>query len=81
MKSNKSKVYVVTMYRYCNRENHSYVLGVFSTKTKAEKAGEEERENRGGTKYYPECLEVPIDKVPDEHFRAIVPLEIHTNFY
>ena len=32
-------VYVVTMYRYGDREKHSYVLGVFSTAEMAKKMG------------------------------------------
>lgn len=54
-------VYVVTMYRWGDRECHSYVLGVFSTKTKATKAGDIEQEYRGGNKYYPEILEIAVD--------------------
>lgn len=56
------KVYVVTMYRWANVENHSYVLGVYSTLEKARIAGEEEKDYRGGNKYYPRCLECPIDE-------------------
>ncbi len=71
--------YVVTMYRWGNRENHSYVLGVFSTKTKAIKAGEKEQSYRGGTKYYPECLEVPLNK-ESESFKVIVELKQNPHF-
>ena len=60
-KGNGRIVYVVTMYRWGDRECHSYVLGVYSTKTKALKAGESEQEYRGGTKYYPEVLEIRVD--------------------
>ena len=62
MKKPINTVYVVTMYRFGNRERHSYVIGAFSTKTKAEKEAEAERMNRGGNKYMPEILEVPIDQ-------------------
>lgn len=74
---NGQNVYVVTMYRWGSRENHSYVLGVFSTKPKAIKGGEKERENRGGNKYYQECIEVPINKICNfrEEFKEIVNLE------
>jgi len=51
-------IYVVTMYRYGNRENHSYVLGAYFKKDKAIKEAEREKEYRGGTKYIPEVLEI-----------------------
>jgi len=55
------KVYVVEMLRYGERELHSYVIGVFPTRTLAEKEGEEEeREFRGG-KYEAEILEFELD--------------------
>lgn len=54
-------VYVVTMYRYGNKEKHSYVLGVYSNKQKAEKEVEIEEEYRGG-KYKGEVLECILDK-------------------
>ncbi len=53
----KKKLYVVTMYRYGDVNNDSYVLGVFSTKTKATKHMEGEQLNRGGEKYKGEILE------------------------
>lgn len=71
----QNAVYVVTMYRWGDRERHSYVLGAYSTETKAEKAGEAEREHRGGNKYYPEALEVSVDdSMPDKGFKRVVEL-------
>lgn len=55
------KIYVVTMYRWGSKEKHSYVLGVYDNKEKAIDSGEEERQHRGGSKYYPECLELNIN--------------------
>lgn len=52
----KDKVYVVTMYRWGDRECHSYVLGVYNKKLKAIDAGIDEAHSRGG-KYAPECIE------------------------
>lgn len=52
----KNKFYVLTMYRWGNREKHSYVLGVFTKKTKAFKVKEQEEEDRGG-KYVGEVVE------------------------
>ncbi len=44
----KKELYVVEMLRWGDRENHSYVLGVYDTKTKAENAGKFEENYRGG---------------------------------
>jgi len=76
----RTKVYVVTMYRWRDRENHSYVLGVYTTREKAVKAGEREREYRGGNKYYPECLEVFLDTGKSDKNRVVVALEQNTDF-
>ena len=53
-------VFVTTMYRYGNRELHSYVLGVWSTREIAMQAGETEALWRGG-KYEPEVTEWKVD--------------------
>jgi hypothetical protein len=55
--ASKGKLYIVTMYRWGNRENHSYVIGAFTKKQKALDEGEREAQYRGG-KYDPEVLEV-----------------------
>ena len=55
-----ARVYVVTMYRYGDREAHSYVLGVYSTKTIAETEAVREKDYCGG-KYVPEIIEMPVD--------------------
>ena len=70
------KVYVVMMYRWGNRENHSYVVGVFSTEEKAIEAAQEEDNNRA-RKYDPEILEVTIDTrlwTGKKDFKTIIPL-------
>jgi hypothetical protein len=56
------KTYVVTMYRWGGRENHSYFLGLFTDKDEAIKAGERHHTFRGN-KYDPEVLEVVADQV------------------
>ena len=53
-------VYVVMMYRYGDHENHSYVLGVYSTRDKAMYAGASEAFDRAG-KYSAEVTEWKID--------------------
>ena len=61
-------VFVVTMYRYGNREKHSYVLGAFSNALLAEAHAQAEILWRGG-KYKPEIIMCPIDPemAPDEN--------------
>jgi hypothetical protein len=54
------EVYVVTMYRWGSRENHSYVRGVFSSEEKAMEAGMDEAVYRGG-KYGPSVIKVVVD--------------------
>lgn len=68
-----AKIYVVTMYRWADREKHSYVLGVFSTRLKAFKAGDKERIYRGCTKYFPEVLEYSINDMASR--KVILSLE------
>lgn len=71
-------VYTVTMYRYGDREMHSYVLGVYTDEQQALKEAEAEREYRGGNKYIPEILKVQMDRAAGERFTrhpAILPLE------
>jgi hypothetical protein len=54
------EVHVVTMRRYGNREAHSYVLGVWSTREEAEKNGHIENLWRGG-KYEPDISTWVVD--------------------
>jgi hypothetical protein len=67
------KVYVVTMYRWQSRENHSYVNGIYSTFRLAKSAAKKEQINRGGTKYYPEILAFTIDD--DKMYERVHSLE------
>jgi endonuclease V-like protein UPF0215 family len=55
------KVYTVDAFRYGDRENHSYLVGVYSTKEKAEKTAKQEEIHRGG-KYECEILEWDLDR-------------------
>ena len=48
----KNKIYVTTMYRWGDREAHSYVLYAGFSKHAAIKAGADERTDRGN-KYIP----------------------------
>ncbi len=57
-------VYVVTMYRYGEREKHSYVYGAFSTEATAREWGEKEKDYRGG-KYEPEIIKFYVDSPTD----------------
>jgi hypothetical protein len=53
-------VYVVTMYRWGNREKHSYVVGVYSSYESAIETAKLEVSSRGG-KYEAEVLRIPLD--------------------
>ena len=53
-------VYVVTMYRFGNRESHSYVLGAYSSHDIAEQHAKVEKEWRAG-KYSGEVLKLTVD--------------------
>lgn len=55
------KVYVVTMYRFADRDSHSYVIGVYSTLAKAKRSAKRERMYRGGNKYFEEIVEMQLD--------------------
>ena len=47
-KNVKRPIYVVTMYRWGSRENHSYIVWVGTSKKSALKAGDDEECERGG---------------------------------
>ena len=55
-----NNVYVVHMCRWGELENHSYVIGVYTSLSVAEEAAEDERQYRGG-KYEGVIYELPID--------------------
>lgn len=69
----KRRMYVVTMYRYGDRENHSYVLGVYTSIARAVVAAANEESHRGGNKYFSEVLEFPVNGRRMDH-RAIITL-------
>ncbi len=66
------KVYVVTVYRYGNKEGHSYVVGVYSEQWKALIAAQKEQDYRGG-KYDYEVIQVEIDV--DKQRKIIFPMK------
>jgi len=59
-----STVYVVTMYRFGDRDKHSYVLGVWSDKAEADKHANAEVDYRGG-KYKADVLKVVVNAEPE----------------
>lgn len=61
----KLTVFVVTAYKFGDRENHSYTLGVFRKKNEAIKAADRETIERGG-KYGCEVDEMIIDHHYDD---------------
>ena len=56
------KLYVVTMYRYGDRQKHSYVLGVWDTEEDANLFAKTEEAYRGYPKYQAEILPVELNK-------------------
>lgn len=50
-------VYTVHAFRYGDRDNHSYIVGLYTKKSAALLAAEREREWRGGSKYFCEVRE------------------------
>lgn len=60
--SKKNNIWITTAYRWGDRSNHSYVVGVFTKKHKAIKEAEEEEEHRGG-KYGCMVVEGKLDEV------------------
>lgn len=56
----ENAIYIVQMDRFSG--THSYVLGVFKKKHKAQKAGEDERMYRGGNKYFPKVIKTTLDR-------------------
>ena len=67
-------VYVVTMYRWADREKHSYVLGVYDDETLALKNAESEEMDRGG-KYSGEILLYAINEGNTKTRKLIKELE------
>jgi len=63
------KLYVVTMYRWASRENHSYLLGVFDDKIKALETAAEHEEYRGN-KYDAEVVELDLNVSYDTYSTA-----------
>ena len=54
------QIFIVTAYRWGNKECHSYVLGAFDNKETAIEQAKLEKEWRGG-KYDCEVLDVPLN--------------------
>ena len=72
----KPTVYTVHAYRWGDRDNHSYTVGVYSKKHAAMKAAEAEKDWRGG-KYECEVLEWTLDSGIEGRMdgpKTIVPL-------
>ena len=73
-----NKIYVVTMYRWGDRESHSYVHGVYTDKDLAIEHARREQGYRGGNKYFPEVLEyspnTPLNE-DDVDYKAIIGLK------
>ena len=58
-------IFVVTAYRYGDNEKHSYVVGAYTTREKAEQAKNSEETYRGG-KYECGIARLIIDKMHED---------------
>ena len=58
---NKNKFYIVNVFRWGERANHSYFIGVFNKKQKAIREAKKEEQYRGGIKYKAEIIETEIN--------------------
>lgn len=56
----KNKLYIVNVFRWGERDKHSYFVGVFSKKQKAIDEAKKEENYRGG-KYKAEIIEAEIN--------------------
>jgi hypothetical protein len=68
------KIYIVTAYRWGDRECHSYIVGAFLDKKIAIDAAEKEEEYRGGNKY--KCQVIGM-----EHMNTWHPVRPYTIYY
>ena len=73
----KSKLYIVNAYRWGERKNHSYTVGIFIKKQQALNAANNEQKYRGG-KYECEVLEYILgskmedrDKMPHKIIKGL----------
>lgn len=69
----KNKIYIVTAYKWGDREAHSYNLGVFNKKHKAQQVAESHAVYRGG-KYacvVEECVPDVFDNDQESYTREI----------
>lgn len=63
------KVYITQMLRFGDTESHHYIVGVFTTESKAIYVGEVEKAWRGGTKYeYRVVAENVNEEPPNKHW-------------
>lgn len=69
----KKFIYVVIMHRWGDRESHSYFLGVYSKKKRAQNAGNREYEQRGSGKYYPEIIKTNLDSLKQKSISNTIP--------
>lgn len=67
------KVFNVHAYRFGDRERHSYLVGIYSTKAKAKRASKQEETIRGGNKYRCEIIEIELDNENNRSLIQILP--------
>ena len=70
------KLFNVHAYRFGDRERHSYLVGIFSTGTKAKNAAKIEEAMRGGNKYKCEITEIELDNGADRSIFKNLPIPV-----
>lgn len=70
------KVFNVHAYRFGDRERHSYLVGVYSTRTRAKRAAKQEETVRGGNKYRCEIIEIELDNETNRSVQQVLPMPL-----
>lgn len=70
------KVFNVHAYRFGDRERHSYLVGIYSTRTKARRAAKQEETLRGGNKYRCEIIEIELDDSINRRVLLALPIPL-----
>lgn len=70
------KVFNVHAYRFGDRERHSYLVGIYSTRAKAKNAAKHEEAIRGGNKYRCEIIEIELDNETNRSILQPLPIPL-----
>lgn len=74
-------LYIVIMYRWADKRNDKYILGVFNNKQQSILEAIKEQESRGGIKYCPEIIRLPLNNIDEKNIKTVVSLEFEKLSY